>query len=74
MVRSVLSSSVRNCSHKCTLETGPDEPTQPMIVHRRAVPAAPTMTYYESVHIATSPEVKICSARSKARSSAVLLV
>ena len=73
-IRPGRSSSVSSYSQRGALGTSPDDPTQPLSFHRLAAPAAPSMTYCESVQIAISPEVKICSALRAAKSSAELLV
>ena len=57
-VRCMHSSSSRSCSQRGTLETGPEDPTQPRSFQRRAAPAAPRITYCESVHIPMSPAAK----------------
>ena len=64
MVRSGLSSSASNSSHSEPLETGPEEPFQPRSFQHLAAPAAPRITYSDAVHMAISPEVKSCRARS----------
>ena len=68
------SNSTSSCSYSATFESGPKDPIHPWSFHHRAAPAAPSMTYCESVQIAMSPVGKMCSALRTTSSSAELFI